>query len=83
MEKVVEAGSSDLAIVDDFYTTIPVDSESNLQFQSDAVATEKKSLASKLKGTVRSIVSTMTGILLAVKLLTVVYECHAQFLFPN
>ena len=55
-----DAESSDLPIVDDFYKTVD-QSESSIQFQSDMVATEKKSLASKLKGTVKSVVSTITG----------------------
>ena len=49
--------------MDDHYKTVDR-SESNLkQFQSDVVATEKKSLASKVKGTLISVISTITGIL--------------------
>ena len=65
LKAMEKAESSDLAIVDNFYTTVPVDSESNRQFQSDAVATEKRSLTSKVKDTIRSVVSTITGIFLA------------------
>lgn len=64
LENFIDAESSDIAIVDDFYKA--VDFESSLQFQSDVVATEKESLASKVKGTVKSVVSTITGILLAI-----------------